>query len=79
MRMAASKATVSSRVWRMERHQASFYVALELSSEGAVVPGGVDAAVDFAALEEEATSFGEGEEFIHCDGLGFGSHVHSCG
>ena len=43
-----------------------FDVALELGAEGAVVPGGVKAAVDFAALEEEAASLGEGEDFFHC-------------
>ena len=49
-----------------------FDVALELGAEGAVVPGGVEAAVDFAALEEEAAAFGEGEELVHGDGLGAG-------
>ena len=43
-----------------------FDVALELGAEGAVVPGGVEAAVDFAALEEEAAALGEGEELFHC-------------
>ena len=50
-------------------------VSLELGAEGAVVPGGVEAAVDFAALEEEAASLGEGEEFFHGDGLGGCCHV----
>ena len=49
-----------------------FDVALELGAEGAVVPGGVEAAVDFAALEEEAAALGEGEELVHGDGLGAG-------
>lgn len=54
-------------------------VAFEFGAEGAVVPGGVEAAVDFAALEEEAAALGEGEDFVHEGELGLGGHGGSLG
>ena len=51
-------------------------VALQFGAERAVVPDAAAAAVDFAALVDEAAAFAEGDDFLHEGGvvLGFGGH-----
>jgi hypothetical protein len=44
-----------------------FNVALQLNADGAVVPGGAEAAVDLAAGKDEAAALGEGDERLHVD------------
>src|SRR5437870_487868 len=40
-------------------------VLFQFDAERAVVPEAVDAAVDFARLEDEAAPFAQGDEFVH--------------
>src|SRR5262249_1629069 len=42
-------------------------VALELDAERAIVPGGAEAAVDLARLEDEAPALAEADEGVHVD------------
>ena len=54
-------------------------VALELRTQRAVVPEAADAAVDFAALIDEAAALAEGDDFLHERELGFGvGGGHGC-
>ena len=41
-------------------------VVLQLSAEGAVVPGVGETAVDLTAGEEEAAVLAQGNDFVHC-------------
>lgn len=47
-----------------------FEVALHFSSEGAVVPATVQAAVDFGRLENESFAFAQGDDLLHAGGVG---------
>jgi len=40
-------------------------VAFEFSSQGAVVPGSIQSAVDLGRLKDEAPAFAEGHDFFH--------------
>jgi hypothetical protein len=45
-------------------------VAFQLRAERAVVPATVEAAVDFAGLENKAAAFAQGDDFLHAGGIG---------
>ena len=49
-------------------------VALEFHAQGAVVPGGVDTAVNLTALEDQPTALGQGENLVHLGSLYITAH-----
>ena len=49
-----------------------FDVLLEFDAEGAIVPGAGESAVDFAALEDEASALAEGSELVEIYVVGLG-------
>ena len=52
-------------------------VAFQLSSQRAVIPATIEAAVEFASLEDEAAAFAQRYDFLHAGGIGgvFVGHV----
>lgn len=57
-----------------------FDVTLEFGTEGTHVPASIEAAVEFARLEDEALALAEGHDFFHADGIGlvFVGHKNAC-
>ena len=45
-------------------------VAFQLGAERAVIPAAVEAAVEFAGLENEAAAFAQRNDFLHAGGIG---------
>ena len=49
----------------MSRHQRLADVPLQFDAQGAIVPKALQAAVDFAGLEEKSPPFAQGHQLIH--------------
>ena len=54
-----------------------FDITLQLGSEWAEIPTTIEAAIEFAGLEDEALAFAEGHDFFHADGVGLVFVCHS--
>ena len=69
MMMLASRPTMSSRSWTMDRHQARLTLFLSSTPSWPVVPDRVDAAVDLRAREDEAAPLGQRDDRLE---VGYG-------